>query len=248
MLHVKSKSRLIFAHININSIRNIFEDLKLLIQDNVDILVVTETILDDTFTSAQFYMEGFKTPIRLDRNTFGGGIAIYIRENIPSKYLEQLPSWDNDEGIFVELNLRNSKWVLFAGYSPSKEHISPYLKNIEITVNKFVNDYDNIIMMGDFNCDVDNIIMMGDFNCDVDHIIMMGDFNCDVDNKHENNKILNFCESFSLTNIVKEPTCFKNPIKPTCIDLIITNRKERFSDTTVRNRFIRLSFDDGNMS
>ena len=74
-------------------------------------------------------------------------------------------------------------------------------------MNKFVNDYDNIIMMGDFNCDVDN--------------------------KHENNKILNFCESFSLTNIVKEPTCFKNPVKPTCIDLIITNRKERFNDTTV---------------
>ena len=61
MLYVKSKSRLIFAPININSIRSKFEDLKLLIQDNVDILVVTETKLDDTFTSAQFYMEGFKT-------------------------------------------------------------------------------------------------------------------------------------------------------------------------------------------
>ena len=149
MLYVKSKSRLIFAHININSIRNKFEDLKLLIQDKVDILVATETKLDDTFTSAQFYMEGFKTPIRLDRNSFAGGIVIYIRENIPSKFLEQLPLGDNDEGIFVELNLRNSKWVLFGGYSPSKEHISPYLKNIEIMMNKFVNDYDNIIMMGD---------------------------------------------------------------------------------------------------
>ena len=61
MLYVKSKSRLIFAPININSIRSKFEDLKLLIQDNVDILVVTETKLDDTFISAQFYMEGFKT-------------------------------------------------------------------------------------------------------------------------------------------------------------------------------------------
>ena len=74
-------------------------------------------------------------------------------------------------------------------------------------MNKFVNDYDNIIMMGALNCDVDN--------------------------KHENNKILNFCKSFSLTNIVKEQTCFKNPIKPTCIYLIITNRKKRFNDATV---------------
>ena len=37
-------------------------------------------------------------------------------------------------------------------------------------------------------------------------------------NKHENNQIHNFCESFSLTNIVKEPTCYKNPIKPTVIE------------------------------
>ena len=68
-------------------------------------------------------MEGFKTPIMLDCNSFGDGIVIYIRENIPSKLLEQLPAGVNDEGIFVELNLRNSKWVLFAGYSPLKEHI-----------------------------------------------------------------------------------------------------------------------------
>ena len=52
MLYVKSKSMLIFAHININSIQNKFEDLKLLIQDNLDILVITETKLDDTFTSS----------------------------------------------------------------------------------------------------------------------------------------------------------------------------------------------------
>ena len=148
LLYVKSKSRLIFAHININSIRNKFDDLKLLIHDNVDILVITETKLDDTFTSAQFYMEGFKNPI--------SGIIIYTRENIPSKILEQLLVGANNEGIFVELNLHNSKWVLFAGYSPSKEHISPYLKKIEVIMNKFVNDYDNIIMTGDFNCDVDN--------------------------------------------------------------------------------------------
>ena len=69
LVYVKSKSRLILAQININSIQNKFEDLKLLIQDNVDILVITETKLDDTFTSAQFYMEGFKTHIRLDRNS-----------------------------------------------------------------------------------------------------------------------------------------------------------------------------------
>ena len=31
------------------------------------------------------------------------------------------------------------------------------------------------------------------------------------------------CESYFSENMVKKPTCFKNPSKPTCIDLITTN-------------------------
>ena len=30
-------------------------------------------------------MEGYSTPFRLDRNDHGGGIMIYIRDDIPSK-------------------------------------------------------------------------------------------------------------------------------------------------------------------
>ena len=48
----------------------------------------------------------------------------------------------------------------------------------------------------------------------------------------------NFWESFLLTNIVIEETCFKNLIKPTCINLNITYRKEHFIDMTVRDQII----------
>ena len=30
--------------------------------------------------------------------------------------------------------------------------------------------------------------------------------------------------------MVKKPTCFKNPAKPTCIDLIITNKPGMFQN------------------
>ena len=47
-------------------------------------------------------MEGYSTPFRLDRNAHGGGgggIMIYIRDDIPSKELKsQLPA--DIEGIF----------------------------------------------------------------------------------------------------------------------------------------------------
>ena len=205
-INIKNKNRLIIAQLNINSLRNKFDCLEVLIKDKIDILVITETKLDDTFPLTQFSMEGFKTPIRQDRSCHGGGISVYIRDNIPSKVLQKLPFDCDNEGIFLELNLRKSKWLLFAGYNPKKERISPYLNNVETVLSKFIKNYDNIIIMGDFNCDMKNL---------------------------ENNPLLDFCETYSLKNIVNAPTCYKNPSSPTTIDVILTNRKESFCDVTV---------------
>ena len=33
-------------------------------------------------------MEGYSTPLRLDRNSHGGGILIYVRVDIPCKELK----------------------------------------------------------------------------------------------------------------------------------------------------------------
>ena len=35
-------------------------------------------------------------------------------------------------------------------------------------------------------------------------------------------------EVYNFKNLTKGPTCFKNPIKPSCIGLILTNRKKQF--------------------
>ena len=51
---VKNMGRVIVANLNINSIRNKFEQLKYIVNENVDILVITETKIDDTFPVAQF--------------------------------------------------------------------------------------------------------------------------------------------------------------------------------------------------
>ena len=31
------------------------------------------------------------------------------------------------------------------------------------------------------------------------------------------------CESYALSRLIKEPTCYKNTQNPSCIDLILTN-------------------------
>ena len=42
-----------------------------------------------------------------------------------------------------------------------------------------------------------------------------------------------FCQICGCKNIVKDKTCFKNPINPPCIDLIITNRPKSFQESEV---------------
>ena len=53
---------LIIAHLNINSIRNKFDSLSFMVENNADILRISETKLDDSFPSGQFKICGFSTP------------------------------------------------------------------------------------------------------------------------------------------------------------------------------------------
>ena len=85
-LRRKNIGRLILAHININSIRYKFDQLVYGVKGKVNVLMITETKLDDSFPTMQFNIEGYYT-FRLDRNEYGGGILLYVRDDIPSKLL-----------------------------------------------------------------------------------------------------------------------------------------------------------------
>ena len=50
-------------------------------------------------------------------------------------------------------------------------------------------------------------------------MLTLGDFNVKIDESH----MKSFCETYNLTNPIKQPTCYKNCDNPTCIDLILTN-------------------------
>ena len=108
-LRLKNPNRLIFGHLNINSVRNNFDLLGDIIKNNVDILMISETKLDSSFPNGQFQIHGYSEPYRFDRNGNGGGILVFIREDIPSKLVE---SQMKIEGFFIELNLRRKKWLL----------------------------------------------------------------------------------------------------------------------------------------
>ena len=53
---------------------------------------------------------------------------------------------------------------------------------------------------------------------------MVGDFNSEMTEYAKEN----FCGAYHLHNLIKDPTSFKNPDKPLCIDLLLTNFSKSF--------------------
>ena len=57
------------------------------IKDKINILMITETKLDESFPIGQFFINDFSSVFRLDRIRNDGGILLNISEDIPSKLL-----------------------------------------------------------------------------------------------------------------------------------------------------------------
>ena len=62
-LKTKNRERPVIAHLNINFLDPKFEQLMDMVKDNVDILLVSETKLDDSHPEGRFFIEGYKEPI-----------------------------------------------------------------------------------------------------------------------------------------------------------------------------------------
>ena len=96
-IRITNLNRIVISHMNINSIRNKFE-------------LLAEAII--TFPTSQFIIPGFTSPYRFDRTKDGGGILVYIREDIPSKLLNISYIASDIECLGIEVNLRKAKWLV----------------------------------------------------------------------------------------------------------------------------------------
>ena len=172
--------------------------MKALIIGNIDIHVVTESKLDRSFPSGQFNIDVYSPPFRYDRNSFGDGVIIFVREDIPCRELFAHMTSFNIEGIFLEINLRKSKWLLFGGYNPSKSSITDFLKQLGTSLDIYLSKYDNVLLLDDFNSESIETAMV------------------------------DFENIYNLKNLIKEPTCFKNPSNPSSINVIRSNRCKSF--------------------
>ena len=126
-IRLKDISNVEIGNLNINSLPIKFAQLQEIVLKYGDTLILTENKLDDSFPTSQFIVDGFSMPYQQDRNRNGGGIMIYIRDDIPSKLLLKHVFPDDIEGLFVELNFRKSKWLLIGAYHPPWQSVTTFL-------------------------------------------------------------------------------------------------------------------------
>ena len=89
---------------------------------------------------------------------------------------------------YVGINLRSKTWVISGSYNPNVGIIYNHTVNLSKNIYIFSSRYENFIVIDDFNVEMTN------------------------------NYLEEFCASYNLKNVVKQPTCLKNPDNPTLID------------------------------
>ena len=107
------------------------------------------------------------------------------------------------EGFYIEINLRKKKWLLCGSYNPNRDNIGNHLDSLSRNLALYSSTYENYIIIGDFNIEADS------------------------------KEMSSFCDTFDFTSLIKEPTCYKNPDNPSCIDLILTNKHLSFQNLCV---------------
>ena len=79
-----------------------------------------------SFPTAQFKIEDYTT-YRLDTNSNGGGIHLYVRKDIPSTLLNTELFI---EGFCIDTNIKRKEWLSVCTCNPNKNLISNQLKEI----------------------------------------------------------------------------------------------------------------------
>ena len=75
-IRVNNINCLIIGQFNINYLWNKFNQLSTMIDCNIDIFMISERKLDETFPAVQFSVQGFSNSHQFDRNRNGGSIIL----------------------------------------------------------------------------------------------------------------------------------------------------------------------------
>ena len=174
------------------NVRSVFNKLDLIEAEFSDFSID----MVETKPTEDLLSNGFRTPFRQDRvGNSHRGILVYVKQDNPCKRRPDL-ELANIECIWIEINIRNKKLLLGTYYRPP--NTSPLvLSNIETSIGLAI-------------------------DTGIDNICITCDLNLNMLNQYSRNKIMAICQTFSLHQLIDEPTSFTET-SCTIIDLIPVN-------------------------
>ena len=206
---VTTKSKGIkIASLNINSLLKHIDEIRVLLTEyTFDILAINESKIDNSISDNELHIFGYDI-IRKDRNRYGGGVVLYVRDNIPFSERKDLISKDL-EMVCIEINRPYNKSLLInVWYRPPNSDINFFDEYVEFLCK----------------CQAENkeLIVLGDLNCDVSKT--------PLDN--QTRKLQFLCSLYQFDQLINEPTRV-TPTSASLIDLILTNKPENISQSGV---------------
>lgn len=136
------------AHVNIRSLLPSFDEFKTILLDNdFSVCCISETWLTNTIDSSYLHIENYVL-IRKDRAGRGGGVAMYVKQNLNCKLME---SNEVIEQLWVSINICGTTLIVGTVYRPPQFSSNIFIEELENTLVEFTPQCDSIAILGDFN-------------------------------------------------------------------------------------------------
>ena len=204
------QNKLSIVHYNVQSITRKIDILSSELFE-FDILAFSETWLNPSISKETLLIQSYREPERKDRQgNSHGGVMIYVKDSIYYKRRLDLEP-RGIECIWIELVLKHKHILFGLFYRPLNSDLNYYSTmedSIHLAVDTGIND-----------------------------IIITGDFNINMYNPQSARKINDFCNQFSLTQVVNEPTHFTEH-SSTLIDLMLVSNPNHVILNGVGDHFL----------
>lgn len=161
MNYNSSNKKIRIGHLNVRSLfPSMVQFSSLINKNNLDIMTVSETWLNDDIPTNIIKIPNYRF-LRKDRQGRGGGVGIYVRESIKCKIvLEKFGCVEGVEHLWIELHFGRLNILLGVIYRVPTNNVVTFLQHIDDLLSFTMPQFENIIILGDFNIDqsLDNVL------------------------------------------------------------------------------------------
>ena len=203
------------AHLNIRLLKNRSHSIQvknLVSEHDFDILTVSETWLNGSVDNSEISIPGYTIKCLDRQNKTGGGVCVFIKVIYKVKQLSKLSSISSGGFHQLWLSIQINKYKSFIVCTTYRPPDCP----LDCSDQELSESFISALTLGK------NIFILGDLNCNV---LDVSDVNARA--------LMDFCSTFNLTQVIKQPTR-RTDLSETLIDVIIVTNKYLVKTSGVR--------------